>query len=194
MRLRKATIPFTIISTGFAGMMFNLILIFAFQVLYGYLYYWIGLLTSIFMGGTSIGGLLVTRSLDRVKKDLSYLAKLEVSIITLTLLLPFIFLQRGLYFGEFFSPTVFLILSFVSGLLIGAEFPLANKIHLKTAPSLSGTAGLLYAGDLLGGCLGGIIGGVVLLLVLGLWKTCLILVYLKTISLIILITLGRRLK
>ncbi len=193
-RLRKATIPFAIISTGFAGMMFNLILIFAFQVLYGYLYYWIGLLTSIFMAGAGAGGLLVTRSLEKVKKDLSYFSTLEASIIVLSLLFPFIFLQAGPYFGEFFSPTIFLILCFTSGFLIGAEFPLANKIHLKTSPNLSGTVGLLYSGDLLGGWLGGIIGGVALLVVLGLWKTCLIIAYLKIISLIILIALGRRLK
>ena len=193
-RLRKGAVPFAIISTGFAGMMFNLILIFAFQVVYGYLYYWIGLLTSIFMAGAGVGGLLVTRSLEKIKEDLLYLLKLEASIIILSLLLPFIFLQSGPYFGQFFSPTIFLILCFISGLLIGAEFPLANKIHLKTSPSVSGTAGLFYAGDLLGGWLGGIIGGVALLPVLGLWKTCLIIAYLKIISLIILIVLGKRLK
>jgi len=193
-RLRKGAVPFAIISTGFAGMLFSLILIFAFQVLYGYLYYWIGLLTSIFMAGTGVGGLLMTRSLEKVKKDIFYLSKLEASIIVFSLLLPFIFLGPGSYFGEFFSQGVFLILCFISGLLIGAEFPLANKIHLKTSPNLSGTAGMLYAGDLAGGWLGGIIGGVGLLLVLGLWKTCLIIAYLKIISLIILIVLGRRVK
>ncbi len=105
-RLRKGAVPFAIISTGFAGMMFNLILIFAFQVVYGYLYYWIGLLTSIFMAGAGVGGLLVTRSLEKIKEDLLYLLKLEASIIILSLLLPFIFLQSGPYFGEFFSPTI----------------------------------------------------------------------------------------
>ena len=193
-RLRKGAIPFVIISTGFAGMMFSLTLIFAFQVVYGYLYYWIGILTSIFMAGIGVGGLLMTCSLEKVKKDLSCLSKLEVSLIILSLFLPFIFLKSGPYLGEFFFQTIIVILCFISGLLIGAEFPLANKIHLKTSPSLSGTAGLLYAGDLLGGWVGGIIGGVALLPVLGLGKTCLIIAYLKIISLIILIVLSRRIK
>ena len=193
-RLRKGVIPFVIISTGFAGMLFSLILIFAFQALYGFLYYWIGLLTSIFMAGTGVGGLLMTRSLEKVKKDISYLSKLEVSIIALSVFLPAVFLGPAPYFGEFLSQGLFLILCFISGLLIGAEFPLANKIHLKTSLNLSSTAGMLYAGDLVGGWLGGIIGGVGLLLVLGLWKTCLIIAYLKIISLIILMALGRRLR
>ena len=78
--------------------------------------------------------------------------------------------------------------------MIGAEFPLANKICLKTSSNLSGTAGMLYAGDLVGGWVGGLIGGVGLLLTLGLWKTCLIIAYLKIISLIILLALGKRCK
>lgn len=191
-RFRKGVIPFVIISTGFAGMMFSLILIFAFQALYGYLYHWIGLLTSIFMAGASVGGLLMTRSLEKVKKDLFYLSKPEVSIIILSLFLPAVLLWPGPSFGEFFSPSIFLTLCFISGFLIGAEFPLANKIHLRASPDLSGTAGMLYAGDLVGGWLGGLIGGVGLLLILGLWKTCLIIAYLKIISLIILLALGKR--
>jgi len=193
-RLRKGAVPFAIISTGFAGMLFSLVLIFAFQVLYGYLYYWIGLLTSIFMAGTSVGGLVMTRSLEKVRKDISCLSKLEICIIVLCLFLPALFLGMGPYFGKSPSQGVFLVLCFVSGLLIGAEFPLANKIHLRTSPSLSSTAGMLYAGDLAGGWLGGIIGGIGLLLVLGLWKTCLVIAYLKIISLILLLVLGGRLK
>jgi len=194
MRLRKGTIPFVIVSTGFAGMMFSLILIFAFQALYGYLYYWIGLLIAIFMAGTGVGGLLMTGSLEKVKKDLFYLSKLEISIIALSLFLPVILLGPAASFGEFFSPIIFITLCFISGFLIGAEFPLANKICLKTSPNLSGTAGMLYAGDLVGGWVGGLIGGVGLLLTLGLWKTCLIIAYLKIISLIILLALGKRCK
>ena len=66
---------------------------------------------------------------------------------------------------------LFLVVAFTGGFLIGAQFPLANKIYLETSSSLSRTAGLLYAADLLGGWLGGIFGAVVLLPVLGLAGT-----------------------
>ena len=85
-----------------------------------------------------------------------------------------------------------MVLSFLSGLLIGAEIPLANKIYLRTSQSLSGTAGLLYGADLLGGWFGGILGGVVLLPVLGLLKTCMVVVLLKITSLILLATSAKR--
>ena len=85
---------------------------------------------------------------------------------------------------------IFLILCFVSGLLIGAQFPLASKIYIKCSADISGTAGLLYGADLAGGWIGGLLGGVVLLPVLGLVETCIAVVILKMFSLLILLVSG----
>ena len=82
----------------------------------------------------------------------------------------------------FLFKMLFLSLSFISGFLTGAQFPLANKLYLENSRNLSQTAGLLYACDLLGGWLGGIIGAVVLLPVLGLTGTCLTVGLLKLTS------------
>jgi spermidine synthase len=80
---------------------------------------------------------------------------------------------------------LFLVISFICGLLIGAQFPLANKIILKDEAILSKTAGILYSSDLLGGWMGGIVGGVVLLPVLGLYGTCIVVVLLKLSSFVV---------
>ena len=45
-----------IVSTGFAGMALEIILIFAFQNIYGYVYENIGLIIAVFMFGVSLGG------------------------------------------------------------------------------------------------------------------------------------------
>jgi len=82
------------------------------------------------------------------------------------------------------------VLSFLSGLLIGAQFPLASKIYLRCSPDLSGTAGLIYGADLAGGWIGGLLGGVLLFPVLGLIQTCTAVVILKMISLLILLVSG----
>ncbi len=218
-RLSKISIPLSIATTGFAGMIFDLGLIFAFQILYGYVYHWIGLLITAFMVGVAAGSLWMTSFLERIKRGFAGFIRLELAIILFSGILPLIFLK--------FSPylLIFLILSFISGLLVGAEFPLANKLQLHPHPSLphpgggsksfsssphcfvsrsktvgedyrrgegrstlSGTAGTLYASDLLGGWIGGILGGVVLLSVLGLLGTCMVVVMLKVSSLLILAT------
>ena len=95
------------------------------------------------------------------------------------------YLDRLMVFSLF--RLIFFLLSFFSGLLISAQFPLASKIYLKSSPDLSGTAGLLYGADLAGGWISGLLGGVVLLPVLGLVQTCTAVVILKMFSLLILL-------
>jgi spermidine synthase len=80
------------------------------------------------------------------------------------------------------------VVSFISGFLIGSQFPLANRLYLRDGRSLTTSAGALYAADLLGGWFGGILGAVVLLPVLGLVGTCITVGLLKLTSFIVIIT------
>ncbi|MCK4437022.1 fused MFS/spermidine synthase [bacterium] len=188
-RFSNLSVPFAIAATGFAGMIFDLALIFTFQTLCGYVYHRIGLLVTAFMVGVAVGSLVMTSLLERIKRDFASFLKMEIAIILFSAALPMIFLLFHPYLDHpaafFLLQIVFLFLSFLSGLLIGAQFPLANKIYLKTSPNLSGTAGLLYGADLFGGWIAGILGGVVLFPVLGLVRTCIIVVMLKVCSLIL---------
>lgn len=191
----KPALTVCIVSTGFAGMIFDLILIFAFQVLYGYVFYWLGMLVAAFMAGVMAGGLWMTEYLKKIKDAAPVIIRLELGLIALAIMLPFVFMKAGpllIYpWFDFSLKMIFLILSFLSGGLVGGEFPLANREYLKTTPDLSDTAGWLYGADLWGGWIGGILGGVVLLPVLGLMETSLLIIMIK-ISSITLLAFGAR--
>ena len=191
-RFLRAGIPLSIITTGFAGMIFSLMLIFTFQSMYGYVFSWIGLLVSSFMAGSAAGAMAATSLLSRLENSLKCFIITDLTIIGFSFGLPFIFLILHPYLGNpgvfIFLKVLFLIISFICGLLTGAQFPLANRIYLRSSNGLSKTAGMLYASDLLGGWFGGIIGAVVLLPVLGLTRTCITVGLLKLTSFIVLAT------
>ena len=191
-RFLNAGIPLSIITTGFAGMIFDLMLIFTFQSIYGYVFSWIGLLVSFFMAGAACGAMLITKVQTRIKNCFRLFIKIDLAIVGFSLAWPFVFLAARAYLDSpdvfVFFKMLFLVIACICGLLIGSQFPLANKIYLRNSTSLSETAGLLYASDLLGGWFGGIVGAVVLLPVLGLTGTCITVGLLKLTSFVVLIT------
>ncbi|MCM8792758.1 MAG: spermine synthase, partial [Candidatus Omnitrophica bacterium] len=179
----KLKIAYAIATTGFFGMLVNLILIFSFQVFYGYLYYHLGLLISIFMTGIAGGSILMTTRIKRIRNALGLFSKLELSIILFTCILwvAIYGLTTKLHAYLFF-----LVLFFVSGFLMGIEFPLASHIYLGKKQEIGSTTGVLYALDLFGGWLAGILGGTVFLPILGLFNICLVIVMLKLSSFLVL--------
>jgi spermidine synthase len=185
----RVSVPLAVLSTGFAGMIFDLALMFTFQALYGVVFYWIGLLVTAFMAGSAAGSFAMTRIMERLRRDAAVFMAIEGALVAFSLLLPVTFLGFEPYLEQPGLTTVirvmFLVLSFLSGLLTGLEFPLAGKIIIRSSSPIGRTAGFLYGADLIGGWVGGIIGGVVLLPVLGLVETCLTLAVLKLVSLLL---------
>jgi spermidine synthase len=194
-RGKGAIVPIVIATTGFTGMTADLIIIFAFQALYGYVYHWIGLLIAAFMAGLSLGGLLMTRRLAGIRRERSTLLKLELALILYWVLLPIVLstLYAGITHPLVFTSIqgILLFLTALAGFLVGSQFPLANKMWLKDRAALAGTAGLLYASDLVGAFLGAIIVSVVLIPVLGILETCLLAAILKVGSLLLVVLAQR---
>ena len=190
-RARKTIRPgivLAIATTGMAGMVFDLVLIFAFQVLYGYVFLWVGIFVAAFMAGTALGGLYMVRVIERMKGGISSLLGIEGALAVFAAFLPVAFSAIGASAGP--APGLvqggFILLAMAGGTLIGLEFPLANKLFLGTTKEVGPTAGLLYGADLLGGWVGGIVGGVMLVPVVGLSKTCLVVAFYKILSLAVL--------
>ena len=185
----KHSVTYSIFTTGLTGMIFSLALIFTFQTFYGFLYHQIGLLVAIFMAGIASGSFFITNLFDRMKNDSLLFLKTEIAIILFSILLPFAFLTPSHHLEDKVVYVILygaiLIMSFLSGMFTGIQFPLAVKIYLDN-PSRKGklgqTAGLLYGADLFGGFFGGLLGGVFLLPLLGLKETCFMMAMIKISS------------
>ncbi|MGD9015678.1 MAG: fused MFS/spermidine synthase, partial [Candidatus Omnitrophota bacterium] len=186
-KFSSLAIPYSIATTGFFAMLINLVIIFAFQVIYGYLYFQIGMLITVFMAGAASGSILVSRYLERARRNLIWFAGLEIAAILSIFMICFLILSIP-------ARSIFFFLCFVAGFWPGAQFPLANQMHLRGKTNNFGSSiGLIYSADLFGGWLAGILSGILFLPLLGLVNTCLVLLALKLSSLIFLVFSRRNL-
>jgi spermidine synthase len=183
-RKKKVSIAYCIATTGFFGMLINLILIFSFQIFYGYLYHTIGILISIFMSGIAAGSIFINQKLKKINNLIRLFLRLEAAIMLLSFVLALIITKLSGYLQ--YVPLFFMFICFFPGFLLGLQFPLAGKIYSEEKEEEGRVAGLLYFSDLIGGWLAGIFGGIILVPVLGLFKTCMVIVIFKMSSLLLL--------
>lgn len=188
-RLAKKAIAYSILTTGFSGMLMSLVLIFVFQVYYGYIYHIIGVLISLFMAGCVSGSIFITHYDKAGKNHFNLFVRLEILIIIFSCITAIII--NNFPENAHYSSLVVFILSFALGALVGMEFPLAGRIYLPRKEQIGETVGLLYFSDLLGGCIAGVLGGVLLLPVLGLFNACLVIIIFKSSSLFLLLPLKK---
>jgi spermidine synthase len=191
-RGRGAIIPTAIATTGFVGMTADLTIILSFQSLYGHVYHWIGLLLTAFMAGLAAGGWLMVRRAAGGRQDRRTFLWLEVALVLFWILVPLVL--HGLY-GHITDPALFksvqvilFLLNALAGFLVGAQFPLANRLWLRGRAPRRGSEGALYASDLVGAFLGSILVSVLLIPVLGVLETCLLAALLKLCSLLLVAT------
>lgn len=142
LRIRLATAVL-----GFAGMACNIILLLAFQTLFGYVYTWVGLAMAAYMAGTASAALWATRFIPHKKSRRALLLLFIISIIVLLLMIPTMRLISSLN-----APFLFMLLFIVAGALVGAAFPILCRLYAEF--SKQPEVGSIYAADVLGGALG----------------------------------------
>ena len=180
--LYKTTpVSFSIFTTGFAATSLEVVLVVAFQILYGYVYFKIGLLVTMFFVGLALGSFYMNRTIK--KRNKLDLVKIETAVLVYSVFLPIVLIflkgldSSGLVFLS--SQIIFPLLIALLAVLVGMEFPLASKLHFK---KVAGTAGHLYYSDFIGACLGALLAATFLIPILGLVNTCLIVGLLNLIS------------
>ncbi|HAL92467.1 MAG TPA: hypothetical protein DCM68_05515, partial [Verrucomicrobia bacterium] len=175
---------------SFTLMACELVLLLAFQVFCGYLYYKIALILAALMLGMALGTALGTRIPGGVRPWM--LAGIHALLaIYAAGLAGALRLWDSTAMGC--SPGIewaFLLLAGVVGGLVGLEFPVANRIYLGGDPEGTRRVGVIYSVDLVGSCVAALAIGLWALPVLGLIATVLLLAALNAATALIAISPG----
>jgi spermidine synthase len=189
--IRLRPVPLAVFCGGFAASALEVVLLLAFQVLFGSLYYQVGLIITTFMLGLVIGALLMNRwrmwpsrprqgehadtseggpAAKRIgKRRLAYLA-MGVAVFAACLPLALLGLERSegpaaLVIDAMAIPLLTLLLA----VLVGMEFPLAARVDFQDPAA---TSARLYAADYLGAALGALLVSTLLIPLLGVFMVC----------------------
>jgi spermidine synthase len=145
---------------GFTLIGLEMLLLLAFQAIYGYVYQQLAVIIAAFMAGMALGSGLALRASAR--RGIRTLVFLQLGAAIAPLLLCAVFEGVSQAAG---GQVLFPVLALGCGMLGGYEFPLASRICGGRSP------GTLYALDLAGSCLGAVLFSVYLIPVFGFLKT-----------------------
>ena len=191
-----------IATTGFAGMALEIILIYVFQNIYGYVYEKIGLIIAVFMFGLAMGSGISNRlilqrtsagekgfsnkvSERKEKYWIKILIVLEAAIVVYASIMPLILNQLSFLFFD--SEYLFMVLVVITGVLTGIEFPISSKLYFLRRGKLGVTAGTINSADHAGAFIGAILTGVLFVPLFGITGSCIIIAGLNLMSLLFLI-------
>ena len=195
--LRRTALLWSVATTGFAVMALAIVLLFTFQVLYGYVYGQAGFVIGIFMFGLVVGGFSMNRRLGARPIDtpatrnsippaaplgLRTVMALDVALAGFAITLAVVLSVLHGSSGDFHVQATVYVLVAATGLLGGLLFPLAASIRLREQAGTARAAGAVDAADHVGGSLGALVTGVVLVPVLGITGTCVAVAAMKALS------------
>ena len=160
-----------IMAGGFAASSSQVILLLAFQVIYGYVFMITGFIITLFMAGIAGAAFFNLRLFPKATK--SIFIKVQLAIMGYSLLIP-VFLIAIKNIG--FIPSVilhgmFFLISLIVAFITGTHFAVASRI---SAGTIATTAGKTYGADLFGSALGALLVTAYLIPVFGIIKVSLL--------------------
>jgi spermidine synthase len=173
---------------GLTGISLEILIVLAFQVFFGYLYYKIGLLLALFMVGLAGGSYTFSYFPKRRASKLKTLITFQIILACFCLALAFVFIHfhnlPPVSYNNFLCKEAFSLLSLLAGFIGGTHFPLANRLLLKGQTRVGPVAGLIYGVDLLGSFLGCLLVGLVFIPSVGILQSLFILAVLNLTAVI----------
>ncbi len=169
---------FVLFSTGCMEMGTEVLVIFAFQIFFGYIYIKIGLIITVFLAGLFPGAWAGNKIANQHNKfSRTSLVISDGILILLTILLILIFFKGG----DKIPLSVFLIYGFLVSMTCGFQFPTALKLMGDSNPSVT----RLFSADLIGAAAGTLLISVAIIPYFGIIWAAFALIGLKLISMIV---------
>jgi spermidine synthase len=187
--LGRTALLWSVGTTGFAGMAVEIVLLYTFQTLYGYVYGMVGLVVGVFMFGLVAGSFLMNRRLGRVgvaaatrQPGLRSLVALDLAVTAFAAGLVLILAALRASSADWPVQLATFGLVAAAGVLGGLVYPIAACVRLGDDPRIERVAGAVSAADSLGACAGALVTGVALVPVLGISGTLVVVVTMKALS------------
>jgi spermidine synthase len=163
---------------GFTASSVEMLILFSFQIIYGYVFLATGIVITLFMAGLAIGAGLNRKIY--AEPSVKNFIHLQVALALFSLGFPFITLAMNLPgIPVPFVQAVFILLTLIISFITGLMFAMASAISDK---KITTSTAFNYSADLFGSALGAIVTTIIVLPLLGLVVTCLILVAMNLIS------------
>jgi spermidine synthase len=183
----QASSAFCVGAMGFTLIGLEMLLLLAFQAIYGYVYQQLAIIIAGFMVGMAVGswrGSIADRLRRRLlQSDVRKLVVLQILAALSPLLLCSIApalattLKPSIIF--IVSHVIFPLLAVACGFMGGYQFPIASRVFFAESKTHAKSPGALYALDLTGACLGALVLSTYLVPVFGFQQTAWLMVVLN---------------
>lgn len=163
--------------TGLSAMAQEILCLYMYQAIQGYLYSRLGVIVALFMAGLAFGGWLGARGCpSSPRRTLLYLLWVQVFMLILCMGIPLgwvpaFFGSGGVRLAGGFVDAAVGLWMVMAGAGTGLTFPLACGLMSQMGPTIGVIAGKVDASDHLGAALGALLAGTFLVPIFGLSQT-----------------------
>lgn len=181
--LRSDGIGVGLFTAGFAASSSEIVILFAFQIIYGYVFIAAGIIITLFMLGLALGAAYGQKYSQ--KASYTTLVRLQAAVILYLLVM-----LAAIYgFGSIQAPTVlihagFAVLTLVIAMLTGLIFQASSTVKQGNVLAVAGSA---YSADLIGSAMGSLVISTLIIPAWGLFKAMLMISGLCLLSMFIMV-------
>jgi len=165
-RVSRTRLAGAMVASGAGAMIFHVLMLLAYQNLFGSLYEKMGVAVAVFMVGLVLGGSVARRIISTEIDGVHWMMVASVVACTFALTVPsFLSVLAGVSRG--LGELCFLAFLLFGAALVGFQYPLACLVGTRFGLSVRACSSVVYGGDMLGGAVGAAVSALVLVPLVG---------------------------